>query len=142
MPVAKSPPTSSMTRKNITTKATARPSQNLRPVLLRPRLGDEPALARPRRGEAAWIALAEHLGGRDAVGLRLGEVGLELRRHLLGEDVRHAEPPPLPPALLDVRSHHATSASIVASTESTSPRTSRHARTPSASARRPLGEAR
>ena len=73
---------------------------------------------------------------------RLGEVGLELRRHLLGEEVGHAEPLPLLPALLDERGHHATSASIGARTESTSPRTSRHARTPSASARRPLGEAR
>ena len=77
-----------------------------------------------------------------AVGLCLGEIGLELRRHLLGEEVGHAEPLPLPPALLDEGRHHATSASIVARTESTSPRTSRHARTPSASARRPLGEAR
>src|SRR5262249_18194647 len=82
------------------------------------------------------------LGGRDAVGFRLGEVSLELSRHLFGQKVRDTEALPLPPALLDVRRHHATPASLVDNTESTSPRTSRQARTPSASARRPLGEAR
>jgi hypothetical protein len=86
-------------------------------------------------------ALTEHLGGGDAVGLCLGEIGLELRGHLLGEQIRHAEPLPLPPALLDERRHHVTSASIIARTESTSPRTSRQASTPSVSARRPLGDA-
>ena len=45
-----------------------------------------PAFARPARGEAARVALAEDLRGRDAVGLRLREVGLELRRHLLGQE--------------------------------------------------------
>src|SRR5436305_240903 len=62
------------------------------PSLLWGRFGYEAAFAGPVRGEAARVALAEQLGGRDAVGVRLGEVGLELSRHLLGEEVGHAEP--------------------------------------------------
>ena len=95
-----------------------------------------PRSRRPRRSEAARIALPEDLGGGDAVGLRLGEVGLELRGHLVGHRIRHTQPFPFVPALLDERRHHGTSNSIVARTESTSPRTSCHARTPSARARR------
>src|SRR4051794_38843303 len=112
------------------------------PSLRGPRLGDEPAFAGPRRGEAARIALAEDLRGRDAFGLCLREIGFQLRRHLLGHRIRHTQPFPFIPALLDERRHHGTSNSIVARTESTPPRTSCHARIPSARARRPVGEAR
>ena len=141
-PVAKARPPRATTKKTMSRKTTAATIQSPFRLLFGGALCDETTLAGPRGGEAARVALAEHLGRRDSVRLRLGEIGLELRGHFLGEAGRHSEPLPLPPALLDVRIHHATSASIDASTESTSPRTSRHARTPSASALRPLGEAR
>ena len=79
---------------------------------------------------------------RGAFRLRLGEVDLEVGRHLVRHRIRNAETLPLAAALLDERVHAATSASTGPSTASSASRAARHSATPVASARRPSGEGR
>src|SRR5262249_10128286 len=118
-----------------------------RPALMRrrgSRRRDHAALVGPRRCERPWVehSAAEYFFGREAVGLGVVQIGLEVGRHLVRDLVRDPQAAPLAPALLDELRHAATSVAVTPRTASTASRADCHSATPAASARRPASDAR
>ena len=81
-------------------------------------------------GRGVEVAVPQHLFGRHPLGRGLGQIGLEVGRHLVGEGLGDTESLPLLAAVVDELAHESTSAFASPRTASTASRVFSHSATP------------